>query len=147
MIVPQFDANTYKTNEAEVKDRYCAPLRPTLFNNFSAIDRQTILTDDDGSLTGYANTTSVNEDKFFTAPIEGIECQSDGAVKEGGTARTSPYQMVTTVVYPDAAVKREAKFTGTISGTTMNVTAVTSGTIYQGMAITGAGVLSENRDN
>ena len=35
--------------------------------------------------------------------MEGIECQSDGAVPEGGTGRTSPYAMVTTVVYPDAA--------------------------------------------
>ena len=65
--------------------------------------RTTILTDDDGSLTGYKNTTSINTDNFFRAPIEGIECQSDGAVTEGGTARTSPYAMVSTVVYPDDA--------------------------------------------
>ena len=75
MIVPQFDANTYKTDTTQVGRRYCA--RPqgfssgTMFNNYSAIDRQTILTDDDGSLTGYANSTSVNEDKFFTAPDRG----------------------------------------------------------------------------
>ena len=74
-----------------------------MFNSFSAIDRQTILTDDDGSLTGYKNTISINTDDFFRAPVEGIECQSDGAVPEGGTARTSPYAMVTTVVYPDDA--------------------------------------------
>ncbi len=48
-----------------------------MFNNFSAVDRQTELTDDDGSLTGYAHTTSVNEDLFFKAPVEGPECQSD----------------------------------------------------------------------
>jgi hypothetical protein len=76
-----------------------------MFNGFSAIDRQTVLTDDDGSLTGYAKTISVNEDKFFTAPIEGIECQSDGDTVEGGTARMSPYDYVTTVVYPDSAQK------------------------------------------
>jgi hypothetical protein len=74
-----------------------------MFSGFSAIDRQTILTDDDGSLTGYKNTISINTDDFFRAPVEGIECQSDGAVPEGGTARTSPYEMVTTVVYPDDA--------------------------------------------
>ena len=75
-----------------------------MFNRFSAIDRQTELTDDDGSLTGYAKTSSVNDqDNFFTAPIDGLECQSDGAVPEGGTARTSPYDYVTTVVYPDDA--------------------------------------------
>jgi hypothetical protein len=103
VIVPQFAGNTYKTDVGQVAKRYCAPLRPGLFNNYSANDRQTILTDDDGSLTGYANTISINTDDFFRAPVEGIECQSDGAVPEGGTARTSPYQMVTTVVYPDDA--------------------------------------------
>jgi hypothetical protein len=74
-----------------------------MFSGFSAIDRQTILTDDDGSLTGYKNTISINTDDFFRAPKEGIECQSDGAVPERGTARTSPYEMATTVVYPDDA--------------------------------------------
>ena len=103
VIVPQFAGNTYKTDAGQVAKRYCAPPRDALFNNYSAIDRQTILTDDDGSLTGYKNTISINTDNFFRAPIEGIECQSDGAVPEGGTARTSPYAMVTTVVYPDDA--------------------------------------------
>jgi hypothetical protein len=102
VIVPQFRSNTYKTDADQVKERYCAP-NPTLFNGFTANDRQTILTDDDGSLTGYPNTTSINTDDFFRAPVEGVECQSDGAVPEGGTERTSPYPMVTTVVYPDAA--------------------------------------------
>ena len=59
------------------------------------IDRQTELSDDDGSLTGYAKTTSVNEDPFFAAPVDGIECQSEGSTPEGGTARTSPYDYVT----------------------------------------------------
>ena len=107
VIVPQFETNTYKTDKTQVGIRYCAPPAhinfEKMFEGFSANDRQTILTDDDGSLTGYANTTSINTDDFFRAPIEGIECQSDGAVPEGGTARTSPYPMVTTVVYPDAA--------------------------------------------
>ncbi len=104
VIVPQFQPNQYLTNSAEAQKRYCQQNQsPGIFNGFSAIDRQTELTDDDGSLTGYAHTTSVNEDKFFTAPVEGIECQSDGATPEGGTARTSPYEYVTTVVYPDDA--------------------------------------------
>jgi len=193
VIVPQFAGNTYKTDAGQVAKRYCAPSGDALFNNYSAIDRQTILTDDDGSLTGYKNTISINTDNFFRAPIEGIECQSDGAVPEGGTARTSPYAMVTTVVYPDDAQfaqppgefgrvcrndptpdpkkgphpdpnwdsecsnegcfgvplyrlyqtgseRGKALVTGSILGTTMTVTAVTSGTIYQGMTITGMGV-------
>jgi hypothetical protein len=106
VIVPQFEANTYVTDKKQVGIRYCAPppdFSFDTFKGFSALDRQTILTDDDGSLTGYQNTISINTDDFFRAPIEGIECQSDGAVPEGGTARTSPYGMVTTVVYPDDA--------------------------------------------
>ena len=67
------------------------------------IDRQTVLSDDDGSLTGYVGTTSVSEDPFFKVPVDGVECQSEGSTTEGGTARTSPYDYVTTVVYPDDA--------------------------------------------
>ena len=68
-----------------------------MFDNFTAIDRQTVLNDDDGSLTGLVNTISVNEDSFFSAPVQTIECESDM------TARTSPYEYVTTVVYPGCA--------------------------------------------
>jgi hypothetical protein len=104
VIVPQFNDDTYITNSTEVISRYCSQNQNNaMFNNFTAIDRQTELTDDDGSLTGYAKTISVNEDPFFAAPIDGIQCQSDGVTPEGGTARTSPYDYVTTVVYPDSA--------------------------------------------
>ncbi len=65
-----------------------------MFNNFTDIDRQTELNDDDGSLTGYVNTISVNLDSFFNAPVETEECASDI------TANTSPYDYVTSVVYP-----------------------------------------------
>ena len=50
-----------------------------------AIDRQTELNDDDGTLTGLSNslsdghlkqTISINEDPFFSAPIEAAECGS-----------------------------------------------------------------------
>jgi hypothetical protein len=75
-----------------------------MFNTFSSIDRETELTDDDGSLTGYAKTISVNEDPFFAAPVDGPECESDETVPEMGTARTSPYQYLTTVLYPQCAV-------------------------------------------
>ncbi|HUB65808.1 MAG TPA: hypothetical protein VL996_15395, partial [Methylocella sp.] len=110
VIVPQFISGqppffgTYQTDPAQAAIRYCQQNQNNaMFTGFSAIDRQTELTDDDGSLTGYANTISVNEDPFFAAPIDGLECQTDGATPEGGTARTSPYAYVTTVVYPDAA--------------------------------------------
>ena len=41
VIVPQFAANTYKTDADQVQQRYCAPLNPGLFTGFSANDRQT----------------------------------------------------------------------------------------------------------
>jgi hypothetical protein len=107
VIVPQFEKNKYTTDKGQVAARYCPPPPgfsfDRMFDGFSAIDRQTELSDDDGSLTGYAKTTSVNEDPFFAAPVDGIECQSEGATPEGGTARTSPYDYVTSVVYPDDA--------------------------------------------
>jgi len=105
VIDPQFMPGTYQTNPGQLLTRYCT-WADNMFNNYSAIDRQTELTDDDGSLTGYANTISVNEDPFFAAPIDGIQCSSDNATPEGGTALTSPYGTektgyVTSVVYPD----------------------------------------------
>jgi len=100
VIEPQFIPGTFKTlntNDFEVvKDLYCT-WNPAMFDNFSGIDRQTELSDDDGSLTGLQETISVNEDTFFNAPVEAIECDSDA------TAKTSPYDYVTTVVYPECA--------------------------------------------
>jgi hypothetical protein len=117
VIVPQFTLGTYTTNKTGVINGYCTPtdsgLQAIAFTNFTAIDQQTELTDTDGSLTGYAKAISVNEDPFFRAPIDGLECQSDGSVPidpnsvpkdtASGTARTSPYDYVSTVVYPDSA--------------------------------------------
>jgi hypothetical protein len=96
VIEPSFLPDSFKTDTAAVPDRYCT-WNSTMFDNFTAIDRQTVLNDDDGSLTGLVNTISVNEDSFFSAPVQTIECASDM------TARTSPYEYVTTVVYPGCA--------------------------------------------
>ena len=109
VIEPLFKPGTFQTNDtcrqgdgdaACVKNRYCTWV-PTMFDNFTDIDRQTELNDDDGSLTGYVNTISVNEDHFFNAPIEAFECDSDL------TAKTSPYDYVTTVVYPGCVAETE----------------------------------------
>ena len=77
-----------------------------------------MLNDDDGSLTGLiANpdgpkgaereTISVNFDSYFDAPIEAVECDSDIANPPAGfpagTAKTSPYEYLTTAVYPACA--------------------------------------------
>ena len=117
VIEPLLLAGTYNTDDSKVMERYCTyiPSNPEgqfgLFTGFTDIDRQTELNDDDGSLTGLVNTISVNKDQFFAAPVEDVECRSDVATNSPpvcdknsetcGTARTSPYDYVTTVVYPD----------------------------------------------
>jgi hypothetical protein len=114
VIEPLFEPGTYTTREADVRKRYCSYPTSGLFVGFSDIDRQTELTDDDGSLTGLVSinkddenlkdpTISVNEDDFFNAPLEAPECASDAPAEnfpESATAKTSPYDYVTTVIYP-----------------------------------------------
>jgi cell migration-inducing and hyaluronan-binding protein len=103
VIEPRFDPNgkyAFQQWDDKTKENYCtfSLNNPQgtggSFGNFSAIDRQTILNDDDGSLTGLIGTISVNEDDFFKAPTETLECES------AETAKTSPYDYITTVVYP-----------------------------------------------
>jgi len=96
VIEPLFTAGTYDIDLTKVKQQYCN-WSPTLFNGYTDVDRQTELSDDDGSLTGYQKTVSVNNDEFFNAPTEVVECESDS------TAKTSPYDYVTSVVYPACA--------------------------------------------
>ena len=100
-----------------------------MFNSFTAIDRQTVLNDDDGSLTGLSNTISINEDAFFRAPVETAECKGNLGISPSfacpkakprtpstevtppppsteakpptpSTAKTSPYDYVITAVAP-----------------------------------------------
>jgi len=97
IINPLFETGTRKTNLSKVEQNYCTHSGGGTFTGFTEIDRQTVLNDDDGSLTGYQRTISVNEDPFFNAPIEAFECASNM------TAKTSPYEYVTTAIYPACA--------------------------------------------
>jgi hypothetical protein len=101
VIEPLFaSTGHYQTDPGAVANRYCT-WNTGLFTGFTDIDRQTELNDDDGSLTGLVNTVSVNQDPFFNAPIETPECASDVAQNvPPGTAKTSPYDYVTTVETP-----------------------------------------------
>ena len=121
---------TYLTDTKRAGDEYCGSVS---FTGFTGIDRQTILNDDDGSLTGLVNsvtadqparlrlkqTISVNEDSFFDAPVKTAECKSNVGVdpdkacpKQGklpatlspSTAMTSPYDYVTTVIVPGCSL-------------------------------------------
>lgn len=111
VIEPSFTSNSlFKTDLEAVKKRYCN-FSFNMFNNFSDVDRQTELDDDDGSLTGLVKTISVNQDSFFDAPYSTTECGSDVATAVPtdpskpdlgpGTANTSPYEYVSTVLFPD----------------------------------------------
>jgi cell migration-inducing and hyaluronan-binding protein len=119
-----FKPNTYLTNPDQLSIDYCNPgndeAKKKFFTAFTDIDRQTELNDDDGSLTGLTNdaktgTISVNPAEYFTAPVETAECLSNLGVTPDKacpvkkttatpTAKTSPYDYVTTVVYPECAV-------------------------------------------
>lgn len=100
VIEPLFIPGTFKTNVTQTFYRYCN-WNDQLFNNFTDIDRQTELNDDDGTLTGLNDTISVNQDPFFNAPSETDECASDfRGASPPATAKTSPYDYVTSVVYP-----------------------------------------------
>jgi hypothetical protein len=121
---------TYLTDPDAVKEQYCVEEAKyaNLFNSFTSIDRQTVLNDTDGTLTGLSNsladskdplmqrlkqTISINEDPFFSAPREAAECGSavggnadaknacnpPDKSKPPVTARTSPYDYVATMLY------------------------------------------------
>jgi cell migration-inducing and hyaluronan-binding protein len=110
-----WNTNTYISNTGKIALEYCNPTGVS-FGNYTDIDRQTELNDDDGSLTGLTNnvtpsptgTISVNPLNFFSAPIETPECLSDLGVHPTATcdiaqqtpttATTSPYDYVTTAV-------------------------------------------------
>jgi len=122
---------TYLSDATAVEAAYCVfPGNTGVFNGWSGIDRQTELNDDDGSLTGLSNslqqttppmppnplkqTISVNDDTYFTAPVETAECSSNlgsnvdpstacfapKSTQPAVTAKTSPYDYLITVVAP-----------------------------------------------
>ncbi len=116
----------FKTDVKEARAEYCR-YQDNMFNSFTDIDRETVLNDDDGTLTGLTSpvykpaipkteTISVNKEPFFDAPSETPECASDLAVNSAkdakcppNTAKTSPYQYVTTAIYPECGLNPNQK--------------------------------------
>jgi hypothetical protein len=76
VVSPALQGGTFTTDTLQTGKSYCNWTR-TLFDGFAGNDRQTVLNDDDGSLTGYTRSISVNLDDFFLAPVQAIECRSD----------------------------------------------------------------------
>jgi hypothetical protein len=91
--------------------------------SFNNIDRQTVLNDDDGTLTGLLGaqggtkyeSISINEDDFFEAPLTTPECLSDvGVIPKANptpfaTATTSPYEWLTTAIVADCGLNRKVE--------------------------------------
>ncbi|MEQ8347628.1 MAG: hypothetical protein RIB84_16580 [Sneathiellaceae bacterium] len=129
LTVPLFQPGTYLADGKAIQREFLggypdqdiphpAPVPENLFDGFTDIDRQTVLNDVDGSLTGFETTISVNQDPFFSAPVQTAECLSNQQVVPANgcagktepytpTARTSPYAHVTTVVYPACAANAD----------------------------------------
>ena len=138
VIDPLWLPGSFTPNTTAAMNIYCS-WQPGDFTNFTDIDRQTELTDLDGSLTGLLSeiktgagttiepTISVNNDpvsdkalmntkiydpkapaNFFNAPVITPECASElPSTKDTpdgfapvATVNTSPYQYVTTAIFP-----------------------------------------------
>lgn len=97
VITPLLKEGTYVPDMDAIKQQYCV-YNTQMFAGYAGNDRQTVLNDDDGTLTGYGETTVINKDEFFAAPVDATQCLS------AQSSRTSPYEYVSTVVYP-ACVK------------------------------------------
>jgi len=136
VIEPLLDKNR-KTDTTKIAARYCSS-NDVMFDNFNDIDRQTVVNDDDGSLTGLvANPVEANErnepkpdsadeeiaeketisvnfgSPFFTNPIQAPECKSEidnpPASFPPATCKTIPYEFFSTVVYPGCAKSDQSK--------------------------------------
>ena len=113
VIVPLFKPGTSDADAEKVKTDYCTypPGDPKLLfaDSFTDVDRQTELNDDDGSYSGLkgadpdqaglTGTIAVNNDQFFWAPRQILECLSEE------TCFQSPYDHVSAVVFPECAAK------------------------------------------
>ncbi len=127
VVEPLFDEITpdqydpFQQNQTKVKDRYCTFTDNMFSSGFNSIDRQTVLNDDDGTLTGLVGaqkelpenrpSISINEDDFFKTPLTTPECLSDINVKPlpptgvPYTATTSPYEWLSTAIIAGCATK------------------------------------------
>jgi len=105
VISPLFQPGTLITDPVKVQDHYCQQ-SSNMFINWTDVDRQTELDDDDGSLTGFAQTVSVNLDPFFIAPVEGVECAS-GPYKDPLTSPLPPGRLrpVRTTMLPLQSIR------------------------------------------
>lgn len=118
---PNDPYDPFYQDQPKIMGRYCTYNSDT-FNGFNHIDRQTVLNDDDGSLTGLLaneqtktgtltrSTISINEDPYFNSPLITPECLSDKGVLPLNpnnlpfTASTSPYEWLSTAITASCAL-------------------------------------------
>lgn len=105
VIQPLWLPHSFTPDLTTVAKTYCA-WEPADFTQFTDVDRQTELSDDNGSITGLMSgnppsepSISVTKDAFYNAPLVTPECASS-APGAAATVDTSAYQYVTTAIYP-----------------------------------------------
>jgi hypothetical protein len=119
VIQPLYKPNSFLEDTDAITKTYCT-WNPGMFkDSYTDIDRQTELTDNDGSLTGLTSNTktntpqegptiSVTKDPFYNAPLTTDECASGQpsiptSNKGGATVDTSPYDYLTTAIVAECA--------------------------------------------
>ena len=109
VVQPLWLPQSFTPDLTSVANTYCA-WEPADFTQFTDVDRQTELSDDDGAITGLVSGTppnnepsiSVTKDPFYNAPLVTPECASS-APGAAPTVDTSAYQYVTTAIFPTCA--------------------------------------------
>lgn len=113
VVQPLWLPQSFTPNLPAIQNTYCA-YETADFTQFTDVDRQTELSDDDGGLTGLVSGTppnnepsiSITKDPFYNAPLVTDECASappKPAPGASATVDTSPYQYVTTAIFPTCA--------------------------------------------
>jgi hypothetical protein len=121
--IKPLETDPFQQDQSKVDKRYCTHTSDMFSASFNNIDRQTVLNDDDGTLTGLLGaqggtkyeSISINEDDFFNAPVTTPECLSDvGVIPDAkptpfATATTSPYEWLTTAIVADCGLDRKVE--------------------------------------
>ncbi len=92
VISPVFLRGTYNTDMATLQASFAGvgAGNTNAFTGYTDVDRQTVLNDDDGTLTGFAATLSINDDPFYGASIQAAEAGQTLASTRRRLCRSGP---------------------------------------------------------
>ena len=104
VLIPLFKEGETTTEDTRVADQYCTFATHDFFQDFTDVDRQTELNDDDGSLSGIKGigdngSISLNNDTFYHVPKMTYECASEQSCLQ------APYDHVTANIFPKCLSK------------------------------------------